>query len=122
MGVFGRFGVSDGKANPIKYHANLGIGGKGLVPGRPLDTFGIGWSRVEFSDHMVPFLRDHLNLGLGHEDVGEIYYNVAVTPWLNVTADFQVVKPGLTKTLGPGLQLTDVDTALVGGLRVYTRF
>ena len=71
VGVFFRFGVSDGDANPIKYHYSAGIGGKGVVPGRPNDTFGIGWSRIEFSDHLLQFLRQRLHLGLNREDAIE---------------------------------------------------
>lgn len=77
VGVFGRFGVSDGKANPIKYHFSFGVGGKGLFPGRERDTFGIGWSRLEFSDEFVPFLRKNVGIGLQHEDTVELYYNLA---------------------------------------------
>ncbi len=122
VGVFFRFGVSDGRANPIKYHYNAGIGSKGVVPGRPRDTFGIGWSRLEFSNNLVPFLRQRLNLGLEREDTVELYYDVAVTGWLNATLDLQVVNPGLKKTLGSDGRLKDVDTAAVAGLRVYARF
>ncbi len=122
VGVFFRFGASDGIANPIKYHYNAGIGGKGVVPGRPKDTFGVGWSRLQFSDNLVPFLRQRLNLGLEHEDAVELYYNFAITGWLNATVDLQVVKPGLKKFLDSANQLKDVDTAVVAGLRVYTRF
>ncbi len=122
VGLFFRIGLSDGKANPIKYHYSVGIGGKGIVPGRPDDTFGVGWSRLIFSDDLFPFLRSSLDLGLDHEDVIELFYNVAVTNWLHVTADLQVIEPGLTKTLNAGNQLKDVDTALVGGLRVRIQF
>jgi porin len=122
VGVFFRFGVSDGLANPIKYAYNLGIGGKGVVPGRPRDTFGLGWSRIEYSDDLVPFLRERLDVGLEHEDVVELYYNFALTGWLDATVDLQVVNPGLTKTLNSANQLVDVDTAAVAGLRVYMRF
>jgi porin len=90
--------------------------------GSPRDTFGVGWSRVEFSNNLVPFLRQRLGLGLDHEDVVELFYNVAITPWLHATADLQVVKPGLAKFLNTANQLQDVNTAVVGGLRVYTRF
>ena len=34
-----------------------------------------------------------LNLGLHHEDTVEMYYNAALTPWLNATADLQIVNP-----------------------------
>ncbi len=121
IGIFFRFGVSDGQVNPIKYHYNVGVGGKGLIPGRPRDTFGIGWSRIEFSDHLVPFLRERLHLGLNREDAVEVFYNVALTPWLNATLDLQVVDPGLDKTLS-GDRLKDMGTAVVAGLRLYARF
>ncbi|MGH6689807.1 MAG: carbohydrate porin, partial [Gammaproteobacteria bacterium] len=123
IGVFFRFGVSDGVANPVKYTYNAGVGGKGVVPGRPWDTFGIGWSRVEFSDNFAPFLRKQLNLGLDREDAIEMYYNASVTRWLNATLDLQIIEPGLKKTLdSPSGRLRDVGTAVVAGLRLYARF
>jgi len=122
VGVFFRFGVSDGVANPIKYTFNVGAGGKGVVPGRPFDTFGVGWSRVEFSDNFVPFLRKQLDLGLDREDAIEMYYNVSITRWLNATVDLQIVEPGLKKTLDSSGRLRDVSTAVIAGLRIYARF
>ena len=59
------------------------LSGKGIVPGRPLDSFGIGWARTEFSNDFVPFLRQQLHLGLDREDAVEMYYNVAITRALN---------------------------------------
>jgi porin len=120
--VFFRFGVSDGLSNAIKYAFNVGVGGKGIVPGRPDDTFGIGWSRVDFSDNLVPLLRQRLDLGLDHEDAIEIYYNAAVTGGLGVSLDLQIVEPGIKKKLGSSGRLADVNTAVVGALRVYMRF
>jgi len=122
VGPFFRFGFSDGRANPVKYHYNVGIGGKGVVPTRPHDTFGIGWSRVEFSKDLIPFLRRTLHLGLEREDAVEAYYNVAVTPWLGITLDLQVVEPGLKKTLGTNGRLENMGTAVIGGLRAFLRF
>ena len=121
VGMFFRFGASDGQVNPIKYAYNVGFSGNGIVPGRPADTFGLGWSRLQFSNNLAPFLRDTLNLGLDHEDAVELYYNAAVTKWLGLTVDLQIVDQGLKKTLSNG-QLKDVDTAVVGGLRAYVRF
>jgi len=122
IGIFFRFGASDGQVNPIKYTYNVGLSGNGIVPGRPSDTFGVGWSRIDFSNNLVPFLRDALNLGLDHEDAVELYYNVAVTKWLGLTVDLQIVNQGLKKTLTSSGQLKDVDTAVVGGLRAFVRF
>lgn len=123
IGLFFRFGASDGIANPVKYAYNVGVGGKGIVPGRPEDTFGIGWSRVEFSNSFVPFLRQQLDLGLNHGDAVEMYYNASVTSWLNASLDLQIVNPGLNRGLdSSGQQLEDINTALVLGLRLYARF
>jgi porin len=122
IGTFFQFGVSDGETNPIKYSYSLGIGGKGVVPGRPLDSFGAGWARTEFSDKFVPFLRQQFNVGVGHEDAFEAYYNASVSQWLNATLDLQVVDPGLNKILDSSRRLTNLDTAVVVGARLYTRF
>jgi porin len=122
LGIFFRFGASDGQVNPVKYAYNVGFAGNGVVSGRPDDSFGVGWSRLQFSNNLIPFLRDALHLGLDHEDAVEMYYNFAVTRWLGLTADLQIVNPGLKKTLGSGGQLKDVDTAVVGGLRAFVRF
>jgi porin len=122
IGLFFGFGASDGNPNPIQYSFLTGIGGKGVVPGRPGDTFGLGFARTQFSSAFVPFLRQQLNLGLQREDAIEMYYNAAVTQWLNVTADLQIVGPGAKKTLNGVGQLANIDTAVVAGARLRVRF
>ena len=44
----------------------------------------------------------------------EFYYNVQVTPWLNVTPDLQYIRPELSR-------FTSGDDAFVYGLRVNMR-
>jgi porin len=122
IGLFFGFGVTDGNPNPIKYSILTGIGGKGVVPGHPDDSFGIGIARTQFSGDFVPFLRERLSLGLQHQDALEMYYNITVTQWLNVTADLQIVKPALTRALNEDGRLAHVDTALVLGTRLRVRF
>ncbi|WP_107692470.1 carbohydrate porin [Nitrosospira sp. Nsp2] len=122
IGVFFNFGTTDGRANPIQYSYNMGIVGNGVVPGRPRDTLGLGWARTQFSDNFAPLLRARLPLGLEHEDAIEIYYNASITPWLNLTPDLQIIEPGLKKTLGSSGNLNNVNTVIMGGLRVYIRF
>jgi porin len=121
IGVFFRFGASDGVANPIKYAYNVGIGAKGLWSWRPCDNVGIGWARTELSGNFVPFLRQQLRLGLGHEDAIELYYNAQITPWFSAAFDLQIIEQALAKTLD-GVQLKDMNTAVVLGLRLYARF
>ena len=122
IGIFFNFGTSDGEANPIKYSYSMGVGGKGVVPGRPRDTFGVGWARTEFSDDFLPFLRERLGLGLEREDAVEIFYNASITSWLNATVDLQIIEPALKKKLTSSGQLENADTAVVAGLRLYMRF
>ena len=123
IGIFFRFGAADKDTSPVQYTYNFGIGGKGIVPGRPFDSFGIGWSRVEISDDFVSFLRDKFDLGLDHEDAVEMYYNASLTRWLDAAFDVQVIDSALNKTLDSStLKLDDMDTSVVLGLRVYARF
>jgi porin len=122
VGLFFSFGASDGNPNPIKYAFLAGIGGKG-VPGRSDDTYGVGFARTQFSSAFVPFLRERLGLGLDHEDAFELYYNLALTGWLSVTPDLQVVNPGLKRTLNSsGTALANVGTATIAGIRLRVRF
>lgn len=122
IGVFFSAGVSDGKANPIKYSYSLGLVGKGVVPGRPRDDFGIAWARTEFSDDFVPYLRDRFDLGLDREDAVELYYNAAVTPWLSISPSLQVISPGLDKALDASRNFKDLDADYIAGVRVGIRF
>jgi porin len=78
VGVFFAFGASDGNPDPIQYNFLADIGGKGVVHGRPDDSFGIGLARTQFSNSFLPFLRQHFNLGLQREDAIEMYYNMAI--------------------------------------------
>ena len=123
IGLFFRFGAADEDTSPVHYAYNVGIGGKGIVPGRPSDQFGIGWSRVDLSGNLVPFLRQQLDLGLEQEDTVELYYDAALTPWLGTTLDLQITNTALEKTLASSAsRLRDMGTAVILGLRIYTRF
>jgi porin len=122
IGLFFAFGASDGNPNPLQYVFVTGIGGKGVVPGRPDDSFGLGLARTEFSGAFVPLLRQQFNLGLRHEDSIEMYYNASITQWLNATADLQIINPALNRALNSFAQLARIDTAVVAGARLRVRF
>ena len=96
------------------------------MPDRPDDSFGLGFAKTQFSGDFVPILRQALNLGLQHEDAIEMYYNAAITGWLNLTTDLQIIDPGLKKTLnpsgGPANNLMNVNTAVILGTRLRVRF
>ncbi len=88
-GVFGRVGIADEDTNPIPLFLSAGIGGTGLIPGRPIDRFGIGYYYLEVSDELPGLLLD------GSEQGVELFYEVAVTPWFRVAADLQFIEPAL---------------------------
>ena len=100
----------------------MGIGGNGVVPRRPRDTFGVGWARTDSASDFLPFLRQRLELGLDREDAIEMFYNASVTVAADATLDLQIIEPALKKKLNSSGQLTDVDTTVVAGLRFYVRF
>ena len=56
FGLFGRFGVADEETNPIESFLSIGIGGKGVIPGRDNDTFGIGYYYTRESDQFSSFI------------------------------------------------------------------
>ena len=107
VGLFGRFGASDGVANPVKFFFSVGVGGKGVVPGRPLDEFGVGYYYAYASTAEIP-----RKLRFGNGWGVEAYYNVYLTPWMQLTPDIQLVQPSQKA----------VDTAVVTGLRLRLVF
>ena len=104
-GVFGNAGISDGKPNPIKWSAIVGVGGSSPLPCRKRDTFGVAYYYLGFSDsfkdvaRVVTPVRDERGL--------ELFYTVAVTPWCHVPTDLQVITPILERartSLAPGFR------------------
>jgi porin len=124
LGIFGRFGISDGKANPVAQFYSFGFGGKGLIPRRDQDRFGIGYYYLKVSgdlrDVFPPLLRSRI--GLDHEQGVELFYNIAVAPWLHVTPDLQFVDAARNKAPLVGPSRKAVHTAVVAGLRVKIDF
>jgi len=52
-----------------------------------------------------------------------MYYNGAITPWLNAALDLQIIDQAIEKPLDASSNtLRDTHTAVVLGLRVYSRF
>ena len=108
IGLFGRFGWSSGEANPVSEFYSFGMGGKGIIPERDNDTFGVGYYYLNMSDDMPAFL------GMNAEQGVEMYYNIEVTPWLHITPDLQVI-------IDPA-GMDDVSTAVVAGVRMQMSF
>src|SRR5262249_17086374 len=89
-GVFGQFGVSDGNPKPLRFVANGGIGGRSMIPGRTFDTFGAGFFYLGLSSGFKTLSRPILPQG--NEYGGELFYNLAITPWSRFTFDLQIAR------------------------------
>ena len=124
FGIFGRFGISDGKANPIHQFYSFGFGGRGMIPTREQDRYGVGYYYLKVSgelrDTFPPLLLKRV--GLDHEQGVELFYNIAVTPWLHLTPDMQFVDAGRNKSPILTAGGKSIGTAVVAGLRVKIDF
>jgi len=109
VGLFGQFGISDGNPNRLYWSGHVGLGGVGLIPGRSRDNWGVGYYYASPSNDLKDLPGSIQKIEDEHG--GEIFYNFAVTPWLTVGADLQVIKPSLAD-----------DTAVFSGLRTVIKF
>ncbi len=107
VGVFARFGLSDGQANPIKDFASAGIGGKGIIPCRENDGFGLGYFYTWIADNRLTS-----RLSFGDAQGLEAYYEIAITPALRLSPDLQWIQPSQQH----------VASSWVTGVRLYTVF
>ncbi|MCK5805838.1 MAG: carbohydrate porin [Lentisphaeria bacterium] len=115
LGFFLFLGVSDSDPNPFAYSIAAGLVSKG-VASRSCDTFGVGLFFNGVSGELKDTLSDTPapipSLHLQDEFGGEIFYDLAITPWFRVGADLQVIQP----------VIEDHDTAIFGGLRTRIVF
>src|SRR5262249_39489638 len=93
IGIFTRLGFADKDTNPIDWAVSGGLGGRGLIPSRDNDTFGLGYyyNRIQQT-------RLFSALGVENSTQGfECFYNIALTPASRVTLDLQVVEPAVAR-------------------------
>jgi porin len=139
VGIFTRFGVSDGNPNLMKFFASFGVGGKGIIESRPNDRFGFGYYFLNISNPTIqanisnPIVQDLVRTKkfLRDEYGFEGFYNVALTPWLLLTPDVQVIRGAQknTRTIVPGpfgllprIDKKSIGTATILGIRAQLLF
>jgi porin len=117
IGLFARFGAGEGNPIPVQYFYSAGVGAKGLIPGRDLDQFGLGYYYSSISNPTLQV--GTVGLSALQDEWGfEAYYNAALTPWLLVTPDIQVIGGAQKKQLqGPNAG-SFIDNAVVLGFRL----
>jgi porin len=91
LGLYAKAAIADGNPNPFKRSLVGGIAGHAIVPGRPLDYFGVGYFYYDLSDELqdavapVGSLKDEQGI--------EAYYTFVPAPWLRLSANLQWVNP-----------------------------
>lgn len=110
-GLFGRASISDGNPTPIRYFLSAGIGGYSPFRHRQGDKFGVGWFYTGVSREFGPLPRAVVGPRDGYGV--ELFYNAQITPWMNLTPDFQIIKPE-----GGGI----AKMGYIGGVRLNFKF
>jgi porin len=112
-GFFGQVSFADQATSPITTFFDVGLGGTRLIPSRSRDEFGISYAYTDLSDE----LKDNLDLlpfggRLRVEHQLEVFYNLFLTPWFQLTGDLQVLRPNRPAA----------DTAVVPAVRLRVVF
>ncbi len=77
--------------DPWAWTANASLQATGLIRGREADRAGAGYFYDGLSNGFKNLVSALPNEELQSLQGVELYYNAAITPWFNMTADFQVV-------------------------------
>jgi carbohydrate-selective porin OprB len=111
LGIFYRASYVPEDRSAYSLYVSGGLGGRGVIPGRPYDRFGIGsyWLKEsnDFKDQPVfaSLLQDEVGL--------EAFYNFAITPHLQLSLDAQWIAMSGKKSS---------DDAVILGTRLNIRF
>ena len=82
-----------------------------MIPGRKLDSFGLGYFYYDLSDDLQDELTPEGDR-FSDEQGAEVYYSFAVTPWFFVTGDLEYIAP----------PRASLENAFIAGLRANIRF
>jgi len=89
MGVYAQYGYADQQVVALSSHIGFGMQWIGPFAERENDIFGVGYSRVTFSDAIdAPFIKEA-------ETAYELFYKAPLNDWFTVQADLQAIdNPG----------------------------
>ncbi len=109
--------MADKTTSPFWQFYSIGFGGKGAIPTRGRDQWGIGYYYLRFSNDITKALRDRISLD--HEQGVELFYNFEVLPWVHLTPDLQIIMPSRMEILAPN---KNIDSSVVAGFRIKIDF
>jgi porin len=107
-GLFARLGFADKHTNPFSLTASVGVGGRGVLPSRDNDLFGLGYFYTETES-------ENLFTAGGFPDSTqgfEAFYNLAITPAAMLAFDLQWLEADVPNT----------DDAVLLGARLQMKF
>jgi porin len=112
-GLFGQVSFADQATSPVTTFFDVGLGGNGLIRSRPRDEFGLSYAYTDLSEELksnlaLPPIGGQLQV----EHQVEMFYNLHLTPWFQLTADLQILRPNRPVA----------DTAVVPAVRLRVVF
>lgn len=127
--VFVRVSASPSDRNLVSFYADAGVAYKGLIPGRPDDTAGLGVGYTQISGRATAFDRDTLFFTgtpgpvRRSEALIEATYQAVVVPGFTVQPDFQYIfRPGAGIVNPRDRNQGRVKNAAVLGVRATIRY
>lgn len=129
VGAFVRVSGSPGDRNPINFYADAGLTYKGLLPGRPNDTFGVGVGYAQISGRAraldldtIAFTGAPQPIRLS-ETLIELTYQAELRPGWTLQPDLQYVfRPGGNVPNPRDLYGRAIKDAAVFGVRTTLRY
>ena len=108
IGVFARVAFADEDTNPAKFFASAGVSGRGVIPGRDDDIFGLGYFYTDIEETRLGDV-----LGIDNHSQGfEVFYNLAIANSTFLSADIQWLDS----------PFSDIDNTMVVGTRLKIMF
>ncbi len=109
LGVFASLGLGDKDTNPVTLSAAIGLSGRGTIPSRGDDTWGLGY--------FYNSLQEQRSIVIGNSVTSttaglEAYYSIAIAQSVLLTLDFQWTKSAFHR----------VDDSIVLGVRLNISF
>jgi porin len=106
LGFFTRIAFTPQDRNFVNFYFDTGLTYKGLIPGRDVDTLGIGFGYAQISNGSRSALRNNGSVPRGAEMVLEATYQIQINNWFAVQPDLQVIiNPNATSDFGNALLL-----------------
>ena len=91
-GLFTLATLSDGNPNPVRWSMLVGLAGYNLMTGREDDRWGVGYYHYGLTQPLLSGLAAR-RINRRSEGGVEAFYNFAVTRWLRLSGDVQIIDP-----------------------------